>query len=96
LPSPEERVDTIAAQLAAAGFAPLLRDRHDHIAIEVNVPDQTSAESWEVLLTQLASADWFGHVVSTERGHAAWAGVYKKTPAATPVAQRHGPSALGS
>jgi len=96
LPSPEERADTIAAQLTAAGFAPLLRDHEDHIAIEVSVPDQTSAESWQVLLTQLASADWFGHVVSTERGHATWAGVYKKTPATTPVGQGHGPSALGS
>lgn len=96
MPSPEERAASIAAQLSAAGFAPRLHRHDDHIAIEMEVPNPVSAESWRELLRLFAMADWYGLADSEKYGRTAWAGVRKNAPATIQVVQGHGPSALGS
>ncbi|WP_390314725.1 hypothetical protein [Streptomyces gamaensis] len=79
MPSPEARVDCIAARLSAAGFAPRLRDHDDYTQVEVDVPDQVPAARWGALLEALlrSGADWWG-LGSTRHGRRiAWAGVNK-------------------
>lgn len=96
MPSPEERADSIAARLSAAGFAPRLQQHDDHIAVEMEVPNPVSAESWRELLRLFATADWYGLADSEKYGRTAWAGVRKNAPATIQVVQGHGSSALGS
>ncbi|WP_327368693.1 hypothetical protein [Streptomyces sp. NBC_01217] len=87
--SPEARADDIATCLAAAGFAPRLQDREDHIAIETELPNSVSAESWHELLLLLQKADSFG-LDSSESGRTLRVAVRKNTPATTDVVRGHG------
>jgi hypothetical protein len=92
VPSPEARVDKLAASLSAAGFSPHVKDHKNCACIEIDmaVPDSLSAESWRELLALLDTADWFGLTDSTTSGRTVWAAISKEARATAGAVRGHG------
>ncbi|MFD3513560.1 hypothetical protein [Streptomyces sp. NPDC058657] len=81
MPAFEAKARGIAARLSAVGLAPRV-ERHAHfIAIEAEVPESLTAESWRELLAAMAEADRFGLLANSVNGRTLWAAVRTATPA---------------
>ncbi|WP_406726611.1 hypothetical protein WJ438_20885 [Streptomyces sp. GD-15H] len=81
MPASEVSAEAIAARLSAAGLATRVEERDDCAAIEAEVPEPLSAESWREVLEAVAEADRFGLLATSSNDRTLWAVVRKTVPA---------------
>ncbi|MDG9720951.1 hypothetical protein [Streptomyces sp. DH24] len=82
MPASEERAEAIAARLSAVGLTTRVEERADCTAIEAEVPEPLSAESWREALEAVAEADRFGLLATSSYDRTLWAVVRRTNPAA--------------
>lgn len=80
MPASKERAEAIAARLSAVGLATRVEERDDCTAIEAEVPEPLSAESWREVLEAVADADRFGLLATSSNDRTLWAVVRKRSP----------------
>ncbi|WP_406469528.1 hypothetical protein OH738_23380 [Streptomyces hirsutus] len=81
MPASEVSAEAIATRLSAVGLATRVEERDDCTAIEVEVPEPLSAESWREVLEAVAKADRFGLLATSSNDRTLWAVVRKAVPA---------------
>ncbi|MDH6625014.1 hypothetical protein M2271_002818 [Streptomyces sp. LBL] len=81
MPAYEVSAEAIAARLSAVGLATRVDERDDCTAIEAEVPEPLSAQSWREVLEAVAQADRFGLLATSSNGRTLWAVVRKTVPA---------------
>lgn len=81
MPASKERAEAIAARLSVVGLAPRVEERDACTAIEAEVPEPLSAESWREVLDAVATADRFGLFATSSNDRTLWAVVHKTVPA---------------
>ncbi|WP_328872451.1 hypothetical protein OHT76_21405 [Streptomyces sp. NBC_00287] len=81
MPASEVSAEAIAARLSAVGLATRVEERDDCTAIEAEVPEPLSAESWREVLEAVAEADRFGLLATSSHDRTLWAVVRKTVPA---------------
>jgi len=81
VPADEVSAEAIAARLSAVGLPTRVDERDDCTAIEAEVPEPLSAESWREVLEAVAEADRFGLLATSSNGRTLWAVVGKTVPA---------------
>ncbi|MFI8866819.1 hypothetical protein OG893_20050 [Streptomyces sp. NBC_01696] len=85
MPASEPRAEDIAARLFALGLAPRVERYAAFTAIEAEVPETLSADSWRELLKAVAEADRFGLLANSVNGRTLWAAVRTAIPATDDV-----------
>ncbi len=80
MPASKARAEAIAARLSAVGLATRVEERDDCTAIEAEVPEPLSAESWREVLEAVADADRFGLLATSSNDRTLWAVVRKRSP----------------
>ena len=81
MPASKERAEAIAARLSAVGLATRVEEHDDCTAIEAEVPEPLSAESWREVLEAVADADRFGLLATSSNDRTLWAVVHETVPA---------------
>ncbi|MEU4655769.1 hypothetical protein AB0G32_17790 [Streptomyces sp. NPDC023723] len=81
MPASEVSAEVIAARLSAAGLTTRVEEHARHTAIEAEVPEQISAESWQEALEAVALADRFGLLATSLNARTLRAVVRKAVPA---------------
>ncbi|GLW45560.1 hypothetical protein Stsp02_12220 [Streptomyces sp. NBRC 14336] len=81
MPASKERAGAIAARLSAVGLATRVEERDECTAIEAEVPEPLSAESWREVLKAVADADRFGLLATSSNDRTLWAVLHKTVPA---------------
>jgi hypothetical protein len=81
VPASRVSAEAIAARLSAAGLTTRVEEHARHTAIEAEVPEQTSAESWQEALEVVAMADRFGLLATSQNARTLWAVVRQAVPA---------------
>ncbi|MFJ6130566.1 hypothetical protein ACIQKE_36405 [Streptomyces griseoviridis] len=80
MPASEVSAEAIAARLAAAGLPTRVKEHARHTAIEAEVPEEISAESWQEALDAVADADRFGLLATRQNARTLWAVVRRTVP----------------
>lgn len=80
MPASEVSAEAIAVRLSAVGLATRVEERDDCAAIEAEVPEPLSAESWREVLEAVAEADRFGLLATSSNDRTLWAVVRKTVP----------------
>ncbi|MFD4952442.1 hypothetical protein [Streptomyces sp. NPDC058451] len=80
MPASEVSAEAIAARLSAVGLATRVEGRDGCTAIEAEVPEPLSADSWREVLEAVAEADQFGLLATSLNGRTLWAVVRKAVP----------------
>ncbi|MFF4664649.1 hypothetical protein [Streptomyces sp. NPDC001282] len=70
----------IAARLSSVGLPARVEEHAGYTAIETEVPESLSAESWREVLEVVAEADRFGLLATSLNGRTLWAVVHKAVP----------------
>ncbi|MGW5232092.1 hypothetical protein ACWEQU_07305 [Streptomyces nodosus] len=81
MPASEVSAEAIAARLSAVGLATRVEERDGCTAIEAEMPELLSADSWREVLEAVAEADRFGLLATSLNGRTLWAVVRKADPA---------------
>ncbi|MFJ7230117.1 hypothetical protein ACIQVF_11290 [Streptomyces tendae] len=81
MPASKERAEAIAAQLSAVGLATRVEECDDCTAIEAEVPEPLSAQSWREVLEAVATADRFGLLATSSNDRTLWAVVHETVSA---------------
>lgn len=80
MPASKVCAEAIAARLSAVGLTTRVEERDDCTAIEAEVPEPLSAESWREVLEAVADADRFGLLATSSDDRTIWAVVHKRPP----------------
>jgi hypothetical protein len=80
VPADEVSAEAIASRLSAVGLTTRVEERDDCTAIEAEVPEPLSAESWRQVLEAVAEADRFGLLATSSNDRTLWAVVGKAVP----------------
>ncbi|MFG2677409.1 hypothetical protein [Streptomyces sp. NPDC048392] len=81
MPASKVRAEAIAARLSAVGLATRVKEHDDCTAIEAEVSEPLSAESWREVLEAVATADRFGLLATSSNDRTLWAVLHKTVPA---------------
>ncbi|MFE9926245.1 hypothetical protein ACFYQA_33180 [Streptomyces sp. NPDC005774] len=81
MPASEVSAEAIAARLSAVGLTTRVEEHDGSTAIEAEVPESLSAETWREVLEVVAEADRFGLLATSLNGRTLWAVVRKAVPA---------------
>ncbi|MGA5032129.1 hypothetical protein ACWDTQ_32835 [Streptomyces cellulosae] len=81
MPASKERAEAIAVRLSAVGLATRVEERDNCTAIEAEMPESLSVESWREVLEAVADADRFGLLATSSNDRTLWAVVHKTVPA---------------
>lgn len=80
MPASEVSAEAIAARLSAVGLATRVEEHDDCTALEAEIPEPLSAESWREVLEAVAQADRFGLLATSSNDRTLWAVVRKTVP----------------
>ncbi|MFD0208534.1 hypothetical protein ACFYRD_21610 [Streptomyces hirsutus] len=80
MPASEVSAEAIAARLSAVGLATRVEERDDCTAVEAEISESLSADSWRKVLEAVAEADRFGLLAPSSNGRTLWAVVRKTVP----------------
>ncbi|MFE9927358.1 hypothetical protein ACFYQA_39445, partial [Streptomyces sp. NPDC005774] len=81
MPASEVSAEAIAARLSDVGLTTRVGEHDGSTAIEAEVPESLSAETWREVLDVVAEADRFGLLATSLNGRTLWAVVRKAVPA---------------
>ena len=80
MPASKVRAEAITARLSVVGLSTRVEERDGCTAIETEVPEPLSAESWREVLEAVAEADRFGLLATSSNDRTLWAVVRKTVP----------------
>ncbi|MFD4728403.1 hypothetical protein ACFWNW_25370 [Streptomyces seoulensis] len=80
MPTSGVRAEAIAARLSALGFLTRVEEHPWHTTVEVEMPDDVSAETWQKVLDAVSTADQFGLLATSLNARTLWAVVRKAVP----------------
>ncbi|GHB25587.1 hypothetical protein GCM10010306_018500 [Streptomyces umbrinus] len=83
MPASGVRAAAIAARLSAVGLPARVEEHAEFTAVEAEVPEELSAESWREALEVVAEADRFGLLATSLGDRTLWAVLRKTAPRQT-------------